>query len=275
MYFKKILSMFLVILLFVTLIGCRSETIVKIYMVPHSISTKAFNNETKLNLFFVSNFMIEDIDQFFLPMVFYNYNSIESYSIDELNEIEEYQGYYIYQLLVNIEGVEGHVEINDIHLMVNEKDYIFETDIIINSETRKTNHITSGTNEGPIIFPGYQDGGLDFVLSPQDTMTIKRIYFENLSGINLNNYIDKIIVNNKNFDGDLFLESTDTFSLEITFNDEIPYDTYVVDQLMVDYRDEDNDLLDAYILAPLYLGSPVSASRHHIDYLISHNEESQ
>ncbi|MFP4479060.1 MAG: hypothetical protein ACLFPM_06460, partial [Candidatus Izemoplasmatales bacterium] len=211
------------------------------------------------------------VDDYGLDIIYGDSSKIDDFDFDKLTLVEKHQDYYIYQLPVDVNGVEGEVNIHQLYLNINGKDYFFQTNILISSKESKNNHIYSSTDEADIIIPGYRTYGLQYTLEAQYSMNITSIYFESLSGFDLNQNINQIIVNDKPLNNQLSLLSEESFTFNITF-DNIPNDIYIIDQLMVDYSDGDDQILQAYILAPLNLGSPVLASRNHIDYLKSLNE---
>lgn len=249
--------------------ACKTDEKNELFLVPHFISNKVYGYETAVTLSLISHESISSIDEFTANIFNHLYSQYDSYELYHFTELEEYEGYYVYLITFNIYGIEGEVEVSSIQFTTNDMIYSFDTRVFLSSETTKEIHFYSGIDTADFMWPAYKYYGLDFILETSEDVTINNIRFENIFDFDLNEYVDGIYLNELPFNQNFDLLADEAFSLSISFKDSTPENTYLIDQLIIDYLDADNNQKFAYVLVPLYLGSYEIIAENLIDEMNS------
>jgi hypothetical protein len=258
------------------LTGCSSEAEnpkKELYLAPHSYNDKITGYEKYINYTLIANFNIEVIDDLEFAIERSNNASFDDIRMDKLIFVDDYKGYDIYQLSIQILGLTGSIKFNQVTFTVNDSiEYTFSSDVYFTDDYEKDVHIYSGDGSADIVVPGFSVLGYQAILTPTADIIITDIYFEGTDEFNLTEYIETIIVNEQLFDNNIEIRKSEIFSIDIQFKTNTPKDYAIIDQLMAKYRDLNSlEEKEAYILVPIILFDSKEVGKYYIDNRLINN----
>ena len=258
------------------LTGCSSEAEnpkKELYLAPHSYNDKITGYEKYINYTLIANFNIEVIDDLEFAIERSNNASFDDIRMDKLIFVDDYKGYDIYQLSIQILGLTGSIKFNQVTFTVNDSiEYTFSSDVYFTDAYKKDVHIYSGDGSGVIVHSGFSILGYQAILTSTADIIITDIYYEGTEKFNLTDYIEEIIVNGQPFTDEIKVLTSEKFSLDIQFKSNTPKDFAIIDHLMAKYRDLNSlEEKEAYILVPVILFHSKEVGKYYIDNRLINN----
>lgn len=269
--------LFIIIIIFcfiVCLSSCSSNNFESevynnnIYVVPTSINRRVNSINTEIDFYIVSDKKIDGINNLSFKIDTKSEGNYESTEVSEFKFIEEYKDYYNYLIKTNIFDISGDINLTEINFSTTENLKVNgDIDVSLKSYDPNSAQIYPGSDYITLMNFSFRDTGCQFLLSSEKNVKITKIYYMNDTSFNLTNYIDEIKINQLLFDKPIDIVKSEDFYLDISFKDDIPEDSYYIEQLMFDYVDEDNNEEQGYILGPYYMSAYLLIAENYIDSL--------
>jgi hypothetical protein len=255
----------LIFLLFTVLLcACKGEQNV-IRIVPHHLNLKVYSYETNVDLAFVSTESVESIKNVTLSFSDDSIGGIDGVDISKYFELDSYKTFHIFIIRLALMNVQGDTCIESIGYDFNNTRYSFSTDIRIQSDFKKDVHFVSGDNYGDVIIPGFGDYGFSHLLKSNKDIEVVKVYFEGTKCFDLNQYISSVCLNEHSIDEGMRIFKDDPFYLEININSDLPRHIMIIDQIIIEYRNNGSSLDFGYVLVPLSLYSTEICSKNFIN----------
>jgi hypothetical protein len=263
------LLIILFLLLSITISGCNGRQ-KEIHIIPHHLNLKAYSEDTRISLAFVTTYEIDTIDNFTLFLSDDSVGGFVSLDVEEYFELESYKTYSIFVIRLILKDVQGDIHIDSIKYNLNHRSFSFYTDIRIQSEYLKDVHFTTGTDSAAFIIPGFAVYGYEQVLKSNLDVEITNVYFEGTGHFDLNQYVASVLINDNVLVDEVIVNENGPFNLEMVPKDSIPRDTMIIDHIIIEYKDTDGENSDfGYALGPLTLSSISLCGQVYIDSIVN------
>lgn len=265
---KKQSSLLIIIFLLIILIsGCKGKQD-EIHIVPHHLNQKVYSYETNIDLAFVTTYEIKTIENVSLSFNEKSTGDIDGIDVKNYYMFETYKGYDVFRLTLILFNIQGDIFIDSIKFDLNETSHTFDTDIRIQSESKKDVHFFAGPDGGDVFVPGFTSLGYSQTLKSNSEVKITDIYFEGTGNFDLNQYIENIYVDDKILEEERTMYKGDLFYLEIIPNSLLPKNIMIMDQIIIKYKDANGKVDFGYVLVPLVLYSIIACSQNYIDFIL-------